>query len=70
MKSKREANQLEQAWTRLLLRYNAAIEQYQESDRHGKPDANAMERIRDTLIELARVAERNRQVILDKWPPV
>ena len=67
--NKKTQNPLEQAWARLLLRYNAAIEQYQESDRHGKPDADAMERIRDTLIELARVAERNRQVILDKWPP-
>ncbi len=66
---KKTQNPLEMEWRRLSVRYNAAIDQYQESDRQGKPDAEAMARMRDALIELAKVAERNRQVILEKWPP-
>jgi len=53
----------------MSLRYNAAIDQYQESDRQGKPDPEAMARMRDALIELARVAEWNRQVILATRKP-
>ncbi len=66
---KKTQNPLELEWRRLSVRYNAAIDQYQESDRQGKPDPEAMARMRDALIELAKVAERNRQVILEKWPP-
>ena len=68
MKNKTQ-NPLELEWRRMSLRYNAAIDQYQESDRQGKPDPEAMARMRDALIELARVAEWNRQVILATREP-
>jgi len=68
MKNKTQ-NPLELEWRRMSLRYNAAIDQYQESDRQGKPDPEAMARMRDALIELARVAEWNRQVILATRKP-
>ena len=65
-KKRKPMNKIEVAWTRLLLRYNAAMDQYRVSDSCGCPDAGAMERIRDTLRELAEVAEWNRQVILER----
>lgn len=64
MKNRKAKDSLATEWTRLLLRYNAAVDQYQESDRRGKLDPGAMERIRDTLLALAEVAEANRQAIL------